>query len=462
MARIKRVLFPLTAFVLLLAVFSSGNAPADDLDRDLGAMDFRQVVREAKAKVFPAVVFIKCLRESHESGKKQAQEVSGSGVIISAEGEALTNWHVVEKAKEVRCQLFDGRAMDAEIIGSDKDTDLALIRLKAPAGGEPIPFAKLGDSSKLNEGDFVMAMGAPWGMNRSVSIGIIACTHRFLPEHSQYSHWLQTDAAISPGNSGGPLVNTDGETIGINARGVMIGGDMGFAVPSKTVRIIVDQLRNHGEVDWSWTGLQLQPLRDFNKNMYFDAKKGVIVAETDPESPARRAGVQQKDRIIRINGEAVTAGTEEDLPGLRRMIGLLEKGKPAKFDIIRGEEEMTIEITPRKKGKVEGEELDCPRWDFTVKAINQFDNPRLYFQRKEGVFVFGIKYPGNAASSDLSTEDIILKIDSTEIRTLEDVTAAHKEALENIDTKHRIVITVLRGGFMRQIVLDFSRDYEKD
>ncbi len=221
-------------------------------------------------------------------------------------------------------------------------------------------------------------------------------------------------------------------------------------------------MREHGEVNWSWTGLQLQPLRDFNKNMYFEAKEGVIVAETDPESPARRAGVQQKDRILRINGEAITAGTEEDLPGLRRMIGLLEKGKPATFDLIRGEEELTIEITPRKKGKVEGEELDCPRWDFTVKAINQFDNPRLYFHRKEGVFVFGIKYPGNAAASNLSTEDIILKIDGKEIKTLEDVKEAHKMAIENIDQKHRVVITVLRGGFMRQVVLDFSRDYEKE
>lgn len=459
----RRILLMAIAMVVVLSTVARSGQPApagsrDDADR----LDFRRVVAEAKAKVFPAVVFIKCIRESHESGKKVSQEVAGSGVIISAAGEALTNWHVIEKAVEVRCLLYDGRAMDAKVIGSDKDTDLALIQLNVPDGGGPLPFSTFGDSTKLKEGDFVMAMGAPWGLNRSVSIGIVACARRFLPEHSEYSLWLQTDASISPGNSGGPLVNTAGETVGVNTRGELIGGDMGFAVPSEIIQIIVPQLREHHEVDWSWTGLQLQPLRDFNRNMYFDATEGVIVAETDPESPARRAGLQPKDRIIRVNDKAITATTEEDLPALRRMLGMLPKGQGAAIELIRGEETLKVDLTPRKKGKVEGEELDCPRWDFTVKAINQFDNPRLYFHRKEGVFVFGIKYPGNASYSGLEREDILLEIDAKPVKTLEDVKAAHKAAIENVEKKHRIVLTVLRDGLMRQVVLDFSRDYEKE
>ena len=431
-------------------------------DRGLATLDFREVIRGAKEKVFPAVVFVKCVKESYEQGKKASGEVAGSGVIISPAGEFLTNWHVVDKAAEVRCLLSDGRPMDAKVIGMDKDTDLALVQLKVPDGSPPLPHAVLGDSTKVKEGDFVMAMGAPWGLNRSVSIGIISCSNRFLPNDSEYSLWLQTDAAISPGNSGGPLVNTAGEVIGINSRGIVYGGDMGFAVPAETIRCIIPQLRESGRMSWSWTGLQLQALKDFKRNIYFEGKDGVIVAETDPDSPARRAGILPRDRIVKVNGRPTSALTEEDLPALRRELGLLAKHKAAKFEILREGKAVSVEVMPREKGKVEGEELDCPRGDLTVKTINQFDNPDLYFFRKEGVFVFGVKHPGNASVAGLQAQDIILKIDGTEVSTLDQVKEVHKRSLENVDSKHRILFIVLRNGLMRQIVLDFSREYEKD
>jgi S1-C subfamily serine protease len=320
----------------------------------------------------------------------------------------------------------------------------------------------MGDSSLLNEGAFVMAMGAPFGLNRSVSIGIISCTRRYLPDNSEYSLWLQTDASISPGNSGGPLVNTTGEIIGINTRGVMMGGTMGFAIPSRTIRIIVDQLREFKKVNWSWTGLQLQPLNNFRKNIYFDGSEGVIVAETDPNSPARQAGIKVRDRLLAINDQPITAVWEEDLPAVRRRLGMLPKGKPATVRLRRDDQEITVQLTPREKGKVEGEELDLPRWDMTVKTINQFENEDLYFYRNKGVFVFGVKYPGNAASAGLKEKDIILKIGKNEIETLADVQDVYDRALDNLEKKHRLLVTVLRNGLMRQIVLDFSRDYEKE
>ncbi len=437
---------------------STGTRTAEE---GLGRLDFREVIRQAKDKVFPAVVYIKAIRETHEAGKKMSQEVAGSGVIVSPEGEVLTNWHVVDKAVACRCLLYDGRAMEAEVVGTDKDTDLAVLRLKVPAETEPIPFAVLGDSDALTDGDFVMVMGAPWGLSRSVSIGIVSCTRRFLPEKSDYSLWLQTDAAISPGNSGGPLVNTDGEIVGVTTLAALIGGDMGFAIPSNTVGYILSQIRESGKVNWSWTGLQLQPLKDFDRNIYFEDDEGVIVAETDPESPARRAGILARDRILAIGGRPVTALTEEDLPAIRRRLGLLTKHEPVRIALQRNGEQRVVELTPREKGKVEGEELDCPRWDLTVKQINQFDNPELYFHRKQGVFIYGVKQPGNAASADLRTGDIILKIDGQEVRTLEDVKRIRAEALENIKTKHRAIFSVLRNGLLRQTVLDFSRDYEK-
>jgi len=427
----------------------------------LATLDFREVVREAKDKVFPAVVFVKCIRETHELGKRISEEVAGSGVIISADGEMLTNRHVIDKASEIRCLLFDGRAVDAEVTGSDKDTDLALVQIKLPPGSPPLPVAILGNSDELSEGDFVMAMGAPYGLARSVSIGIISCARRYLRDHSEYSLWLQTDAAINPGNSGGPLVNTRGEVIGINTLVLMAGQDLGFAIPASTIRRILPHLREHGKADWSWTGLQLQPLRDFNRNIFFEGTEGVIVAETDPESPARRAGIRARDRLLRLNGMPLNALTEEDLPSVRCTIGLLPKYQPATIELLRDGKRMTVQLTPREKGDVEGDELDCPRWDLTVKEINQFDNPDLYFYRKEGVFVYGVKQPGNADSAGLRPQDIILKIDGKDVKTLEDVKKIHQEALANVKTKHKVIVTVLRNGLMNMRVLDFARDYEK-
>lgn len=451
--------------VIGLVVAWSGCAkkpPKIDVASRLDKLDFRKIVQEAKDKVFPAVVFVKVLKESHKTGKKVTEEVAGSGVLISQKGELVTNWHIIDKAVNIRCLLFDGRAMEAKAIGSDKDTDLGLVQLKVPKDSKPLPWARFGDSTKLKEGDFVMAMGAPWGLSRSVSQGIISCTRRFLKGQSQYSLWLQSDASISPGNSGGPLVDTKGDIIGITTLGATSGGDMGFAVPVETVKIIVGQLRDHGKVNWSWTGLQLQPLKDFNRNMYFKGTEGVIVSETDPESPARRAGIKVRDRIIRIGDQAITAKWEEDLPLVHRTLGLLAKNKPAKFVVRRNGKLVTVDLTPREKGKVEGEELELPRWDMTIKTINQFDNKDLYFYRKKGVFVYGVKYPGNGATAGLTSRDIILKIEKNEVTTLEDVKKIHTEAMKNIKTKHRILFTILRNGLMRQVVLDFSRDYEKE
>lgn len=425
--------------------------------------DFRRIVQDSKEKVFPSVVYIRVIRESTEYGKKELQAISGSGVIISPEGEVLTNWHVIDKAATVRCLMSNGEHYDAKVVGSDKDTDLAVIKLQNVPKESPLPYAALGDSNLLKEGDFVMAMGAPWGLNRSVSIGIISCTKRYLESCSEYAHWLQTDAAINPGNSGGPMVNTNGEIVGINSRGMAgYAEGMGFAIPSEAIKVLLPQLRQHGKVNWTWTGLQLQPLRDFNKDIFFNEKDGVIVGETDPESPARRAGFLPKDRIVRVNGQPVTAVSEEDLPQLNRLMGLLTKGAEATLDIVREGKEMTVKFTPREKGKVEGEELPLERFDLTLKTINQFDNQDLYFYKKEGVFVFGLKYPGNASNAGFYQGDIVTKIDGKDVTTLDDVRKLHTDLVANVEAKNRVVVTVLRRGTMRQVVLDFQRDYAKE
>ena len=441
------------AGVLLLAAMARGGEPVQD---------YRTLIQQASAKVFPSVVFIKCIRETYEGGRKTFREVSGSGVIVSTNGEVLTNHHVVDKATEVRCMLYDGRPLTAKVLGSDKDTDLALLQLQLPAGGAPLVPAAIGDSTALKEGDYVMAMGAPWGLSRSVSFGIVACARRYLQEDSEYSLWLQTDASISPGNSGGPLVNTQSELVGLNARGVMYGGELGFAVPSVTIKQLVPALREHGHMNWSWTGLQLQALHDFNRNIYFDATNGVVVAGTDPDSPARLAGFQAHDRLLQVNGRALNALNEEDLPDVRRLLGLLPKNVAATFSIARNNQTLTLEVKPREKGQVEGDSLDCPRWDLTVRAINQFANPDLYFHRQQGVFIYGVRSGGNAEQAGLRSKDIVVSVDEQPVATLADVKKQHAAALEALPGKHRVTLSVLRNGTLRQCVLDYGRDIEKE
>jgi S1-C subfamily serine protease len=225
--------------------------------------------------------------------------------------------------------------------------------------------------------------------------------------------------------------------------------------------VLVDQIRVHGRVPWSWTGLRLQPVRDFERDMWFGGDRGVIVAGTDPDSPARRAGLQSRDRILAVDGVPLDALTEEDLPAVRRTLALLPAGTPVRLAVERGEECLEVAVEPREKGSIEGSALECRRWDFSAKEINQFDNPHLWFHRRHGVFVYGVKSPGNAASAGLRRDDILLKIGDREVPDLETLRAVHEEAIEGVARESRLVFTVLRDGLLRQIVVDFARDYER-
>ncbi|MGI5869608.1 MAG: trypsin-like peptidase domain-containing protein [Kiritimatiellia bacterium] len=443
----------LVAFnVAAFAMFAFSAAPYQ------GA-DFREIIATAKRQAQPAVLYVTCIVESTERGKLASKGVSGSAFTISADGEFVTNWHVVDKATSIRCLISDGRHFEADCIGSDKSMDLALCKLRLKEG-ETVPYATFGSSAELEEGAFVIALGAPWGLNRSLTFGTVSCAKRYIDGHSEYVLWIQTDASIGPGNSGGPLVNTAGEVVGINALGTMLRtANFGFAIPADDARVILDRLRTNGKVNWSWSGIRLQPLRDFQRDMYFDATNGVIVSGTDPDSPARQAGLLPSDRIVRLNGEPVTVMTDEDLPAVRRQFGLLPDADPITLDIVRAGEPATVVIEPRAKGAVEGEEREFPRWDFSAKAINQFETPDLFLRRQKGVFVFGVKSGGNA-SSNLEKNDIVLSVDGVSIVTLDDLAAVHKRALENIQTKHKALFIVLRNGRPRHVVIDFSKENE--
>lgn len=459
----------LTKYLAILAILLSAlpGRAAESLSGADELADFRDVIAGAKSKVFPSVVFLMPITERYDAGRKEKAQVAGSGVIISPDGEIVTNWHVVDKAVEIRCLLFDGSARRASIVGVDKDTDLALLKLED--AGDELPAAPLADSARLEEGQFVMAMGAPWGLSRSVSMGILSCVDRYLAEQNGgYSLWLQTDASINPGNSGGPLIDTDGRVVGINSLGIMFGGDMAFAIPSNTVKSVTDRLRRDGRVIRAWTGIHLQPLKDFQKNIFYEGDNGVLVAGVDPESPADKAGVRVGQLLLAVNGRPVRGINHEDIPAINLMLSELPIGSEAVLTLQAGAapsdagDREDIAVIPMEKGRVEGGDFDCRRWNMTVKAINEFANPLLHFFRSRGVFIQAVKNPGNAATAGLRGGDIILEIDGVEMTDIEDCRKVYESIIADGKRDKKVVFTVMRSGLKYYHILDYAPRYGQD
>jgi serine protease Do len=421
--------------------------------------EFEAMIAETQARVFPAVVFVKPIQESYDVGEKRKVIVYGSGVVIGPDGLVVTNYHVVEKAIEIRCVLFDRRETPAKLLGQDQETDLALLKLELPPG-QTVSFVPFGDSDKLTEGQFVMAMGAPFGFSRSVSLGIVSNTRRYL-SGSPFNLWIQTDAAINPGNSGGPLVNVKGEVVGINARGIFLADNIGFAIPSNCVKSVIDSIRRCGEVPRSFFGIQLQPLKDFEKSTFIPAEEGVMVASVDRRSPAAQAGLRMGDRIVRVNEITVVGQYQEDIPALRDILAGFPAGKPVEVAFVRDGKEERTTLVPVKKGKIEGDDLELREWDLTLKEINRYTDRVLAYFQPTGVFVQGVKSGGNARSSGIQVGDVLLKIDGQEVA---DLTAARRlyDRLETLPRgKRKVLCEVLRGGYLSWLVLDFNRESQE-
>ena len=429
--------------------------------RSLVSDDFRDVVLQAKAKVFPSLVYVRVVRKDLDDGKDGKLSASGSGVVITEDGELLTNHHVVDKAVEIRCLLSDGSSYDAKVVGADKDMDVALLRLVRPEGAPALPAAELSPET-VRVGDVVLAMGAPWGLARSVTMGVVSCTDRYLERCGQYTLWYQTDAAISPGNSGGPLVDTYGRVVGINARGNAMGAQA-FTIPSPTILELLPYLRERGGAAWSWFGFQFQPLHDFDRNAYFPFTNGVMVAGTDIGSPARKAGFRTNDRIVAVDGKPVTAINAEDLPALERFLGRFPFGKGVRIDYVRDGAALSATIAPREKGKVEGEEKAFARWGFAAKEINRFNEPDLAFLAPSGgVYVAATTWEGNAANSGLRRRDILKTMDGRPVKTMDDLEALYKKALDGLPARFKMDVTVDRRGRELHFVLNYLTDTEKD
>ena len=468
----KKTVLLISCLFLLFSCSSIKNVKKTD-----ESLNFEAIIQKAKSEVFPALVFVKPIREEFSSGEKTQQEVLGSGVIISPDGYVVTNYHVVEEAVQINCVLFDKEQYPAEIVGQDPETDLALLKIASKPvrkesynnneeTGPPFPTADFGDSTEISEGQFVMALGSPFGFTRSISLGIVSNVNRYIGFETQYKYntWLQTDAAINPGNSGGPLVNTDGKIVGINTLGLTgLAEGVGFSIPSNVVVDVVDHLKKDGKVIRAWTGLNLQPLKDFYSNTFTPAERGVLIQNVEKGSPAEEAGLMSGDILVSINGVDFKGGMYvEELPEIRRILSSLTIGEESTLTVLRGDEKRKFTIIPSLKGKFEGEDFDCRRWNFTVKEISKYTTPNLYFQKKEGVYIQGVRYPGNARSAGLQKNDIILTVDNKEINSLDDMKKVYEKIVSDEDREKKVVIKVLRNNYPRLFVLDYRFDYNEE
>jgi serine protease Do len=281
-------------------------------------------------------------------GQDPVRQGMGSGTIVDGRGLVLTNNHVVEGAIAIRVRLDDGRSFDAEIVGRDPLTDVALIRLKGKL--DHLPVAKLGDSDAIKVGDWVLAIGNPFGLASSVSLGIISAKERNIGA-TAYDDFLQTDAAINPGNSGGPLFNLKGEIVGINTAIVGGGTGIGFAVPSNIAKELIPQLEKSGTVTRGWLGVAIQTLNpELAKAMNAPVKEGAVVLSVNDNTPAKKAGLKPDDIVVAIDGAKVTTSD-----ALSRIVAFKRPGSTSTLSVYRAGKKLDVKVALGTRPNLDGE-----------------------------------------------------------------------------------------------------------
>jgi len=355
----------------------------------------------------------------------------GSGVIVDSKGYILTNNHVVEKADRIRVKLMDDPATvtyDATVIGVDKETDLAVIKIDAK---KPLPAAKLGNSDAMDVGDWVLAVGSPFGLEETVTAGIVSAKGRNIVPGRQFESFIQTDAAINPGNSGGPLVNMNGEVIGINTAIYTSGGGyqgVGFAMPSNTVVQVYNQLIGpEHKVARGSIGVEFNAVPNPAVARVYGVSSGVTIAHVTPNGPAEKAGLQTGDTIVSVNGQQVKTGDE-----LVADISVLKPGTEAKLGYIRNGKEATANVIIADRSKLfaarlgdqeEGGEQAKPqesKFGVTVRGITRDMADRYNLPNAKGVIVQDVKPGGFGDNCNLARGDVILEINKQPVNSVED------------------------------------------
>jgi serine protease Do len=427
---------------------------------------YQDEIYRARDRVLPALIHIQPVVIDYLTGREKKHSLVGSGVIISADGYAVTNYHVAGRAERIICTLHDREQVPAKLIGGDPATDLAVIKLDLTDYKGTIVAAVLGNSDSLQVGQSVLAMGSPLALSRSVSMGVISTVNRFFPgdirlpsgeKTGQYNTWLQTDAAINPGNSGGPLVNLHGEVVGINTRGVFFAENIGFSIPINTVKAVSQTLIKTGIVERSWIGVDVQPLQDLEQFFGTAADRGVLVASVAPGSPAEEAGIAAGDIILRFDGADVSARFEEEIPSFYHLIASSPVDQPVAIVTLRGGEERRGMIVPRLLGELQGRDSDFEQWGFTAKAITTQMAIDERLPDTLGVYITQAVVPGPAYDGGLRSGDVIRQVNRQPIDDLDHL----KQLYEAMRAEQKILLTVNRGGSLRYVLVKAEQNEEE-
>jgi serine protease Do len=380
-----------------------------------------------------------------DSPREFKQPSVGSGFIIDKSGYVVTNNHVIENADKIVVKLDDDNELDAKVVGRDPNTDIALLKVEAD---KDLPFIKLGDSNKLKIGQWVVAIGSPFGLERTVTAGIVSAKGRVIGS-GPYDDFIQTDASINPGNSGGPLLNMDGEVVGINTAIIASASGIGFAIPISLAQGIIAQLKSEGEVTRGWLGVAIQDLTSEMAEYYgLKDRKGVLVADVFKGDPADKAGIRAKDIILEVNDQNIETSRQ-----LTSMIAGLKVNETAKIEVFRDRKIKTFSIKLAKRddtrlkaqgtpqGRREEEELGIRVADLTAEMAQQFN-----LEDMTGVVVVGVASDSKGAEAGIQMGDIIKEINHRVVESVDD----YKAALQKVKDGDSVNFFVWRrnAGFL--------------
>jgi serine protease Do len=369
--------------------------------------------------------------------REQKQQSLGSGFIIDKEGFIVTNNHVIDDADEIKVRLADEKEYDAKVIGRDPKTDLALIKIEGVKDLQPLP---LGDSDKLKVGTWVVAIGSPFGLEQTVTAGIVSAKKRVIGA-GPYDDFIQTDASINPGNSGGPLLDLQGRVVGINTAIVASGQGIGFAIPIDMAKTIVAQLKDKGEVTRGWLGVGIQDLTPELAEYYgLEARKGVVVTQVFEGDPAAKAGVQKNDVIIALDGQPVSTGRE-----LSAIVANRAVGDKTKITLLRGGKEMTVTATVAKREdeklnagaeQKESDALGLQVAELSAERAQQFGLDK----DEKGVLVVDVENGSRADKAGIRVGDLIKGINRKKVENFKD----YEALMDKADKKEPLHMLIMR------------------
>ena len=415
--------------------------------------EIQGVITDLAERATPSVVNLFPLSGSSRARDRAGERTpnasgSGSGLIVDSTGYIVTNNHVIGDAAEVEVRFSDKTRLVAQVVGKDPDTDLALLKVTTD---RPLPSARFGDSATVKVGQWVLAVGNPFGLDRTVTLGVVSGIGRENINLSRYENFIQTDASINPGNSGGPLLNLHGEVIGINTAIINFAQGIGFAIPSNMAKQVIEHLLAKGRVARGWLGVGIQPLTaDLAKKFGVAENEGVLVNEVFANDPAAAAGIKPGDIIVRIDGHVVDSPNK-----LSRLIGTLAPGATSKIEVVRDLTRMMLEIrlSERRETAVPASPPPPPgseiKLGLDVQELTAALAEKFNLRDSKGVLISKVA-PGSLAQAEgLREGDLIKEVNRSETLSVEDFTAA----IGRIRQGDTVLLRVLRETRAFYVVL---------